>query len=343
MSSSIASSARIFVAGHRGMVGSALVRSLHSHEYRNLILRTRQELDLLDQAAVRAFMQQERPDYVFIAAARVGGILANSTYRAEFIYQNITIAGNIIQSAFEAGVERLMYLGSSCIYPREGPQPMREESLLRSPLEPTNEPYAIAKIAGIKMCEAYNLQYSTRYVAAMPTNLYGPGDSYDLQNSHVLPALIRKVHEAKQNGNPTVTVWGTGTPRREFLFCDDLADACVFLMERNDQLLASCDGRAPFINVGCGEDISIRELAQMVGEVVGFSGKFVFDSSKPDGTLVKRLDVTRLTAMGWRAKVPLIEGIASAYVDYLHRQQTPVPRIAPVHRDVALPKSLVLS
>jgi GDP-L-fucose synthase len=301
------------------MVGSALVRSLRLHGYQNLVLRTRQELDLLDQAAVNRFIADERPAYIFVAAAKVGGILANNTYRAEFIYQNLTLAGNIIQAAYSAGVERLMYLGSSCIYPRACPQPMTEESLLTGLLEPTNEPYAIAKIAGIKMCEAYNQQYGTRYIAAMPTNLYGPGDSYDLKTSHVLPALIRKIHEARQRGAANVTIWGTGVPRREFLFCEDLADALVFLMEHNDDMLASCAGRAPFINVGCGVDISIRELAETVRAVVGYSGGFAFDTTKPDGMLVKRLDVSRLAALGWRPKVSLREGIEAAYVDYLGR------------------------
>jgi GDP-L-fucose synthase len=319
MISPVSTSSKIFVAGHNGMVGSALVRSLRQHGYQNLVLRTRQELDLLDQAAVKRFMADERPAYIFTAAAKVGGILANNTYRAEFIYQNLTIAGNIIHSAYCAGVERLMYLGSSCIYPRECPQPMAEESLLSGPLEPTNEPYAVAKIAGIKMCEAYNQQYGTRYIAAMPTNLYGPGDSYDLETSHVLPALIRKVHEAGQNDSPRVTIWGTGAPRREFLYCEDLANALVFLMKRNDEVLASCSGRAPFVNVGCGVDISIRELAETVGAVLGYPGGFEFDTTKPDGMYVKRLDVSRLSALGWQPKVSLREGIEAAYADYLGR------------------------
>lgn len=309
----------IFVAGHRGMVGSALVRNLQQRGYRNLVLRTRQELDLLDQEAVHEFMQATRPDYIFVAAGKVGGIVANNTYRAEFIYQNITIAGNLIHAAYATGVGRLMYLGSSCIYPRDCPQPMKEEYFLTGPLEPTNEPYAIAKIAGIKMCEAYNRQYGTQYLAVMPTNLYGPGDHYDLNNSHVLPALIRKVHEAKQQGSPTVQVWGTGNPRREFLFCDDLADACVYLMERNDSILASCEGRAPFINIGSGEDLSIRELAENVREVVGYDGSFEYDASKPDGMPVKRPDVTRLAATGWRPKTSLRAGIQAAYADFLKR------------------------
>jgi GDP-L-fucose synthase len=270
---------------------------------------------------VRKFLQDERPDYIFVAAAKVGGILANSTCPADFIYQNLAIAINVIRSAFETGVQRLMYLGSSCIYPRECPQPMKEEDLLTGLLEPTNEPYAIAKIAGIKLCESYNRQFGTRYVAVMPTNLYGPGDNYDLQEGHVLPALIRKMHEAKQCDARYVLVWGSGTPRREFLFSDDLADACVFLMERNDAFLASRNGRAPFVNVGCGEDLSIRELAETVREVVGFEGELVFDPARPDGMRVKRLDVSRLAALGWRAQLPLREGIRAAYADYLARAQ----------------------
>jgi GDP-L-fucose synthase len=323
MSERITTASRIFVTGHRGMVGSALLKSLRRQDYGNLIFRDRRELDLLDQAAVNDFILAERPDYVFVAAAKVGGILANNTYPADFIHQNLVIAVNVIHSAFRAGVKRLMYLGSSCIYPRDCPQPMKEEYFLTGPLEPTNESYAIAKIAGIKMCESYNRQHGTRYVAAMPTNLYGPGDNYDLENSHVLPALIRKVHEAKTGGSKRVMVWGTGTPRREFLFSDDLADACVFLMEHNDEMLAECNGRAPFINVGCGEDISIRDLAELVGEVVGYDGEFDFDPSKPDGMPVKRLDVTQLVGMGWRARTPLRDGIAAAYAEFLQRQHVP--------------------
>ena len=310
---------KIFVTGHRGLVGSALVRALTRHGYKHLCMRRRSELDLLDQQAVHRFMAAERPDYIFIAAGKVGGILANSTQRADFIYQNIMIAANTIHAAHQAGVSRLMFLGSSCIYPRDCPQPIKEEYFLSGTLEATNDSYAIAKITGIKMCEAFNRQHGTRYVATMPTNLYGPGDHYDLANSHVLPALIRKVHEARENGADKVVIWGTGAPRREFLYCDDLADACVFLMERNDELLASCEGRPPFINIGCGTDVTIRELAHEIGDVLGYKGAFEFDTSKPDGTPVKRLDVSRLTGMGWQPKVSMREGIRQAYADFLQR------------------------
>ncbi len=318
MSDGITRDSRIYVAGHRGMVGSAIVRRLRSRDYGNVVTCTHADLDLTDQAAVRAFLQRERPDYVVIAAAKVGGIQANDVYRAEFIYQNLAIEANLIDGAHSAGVERLLFLGSSCIYPRDCPQPIREEYLLTGPLEPTNEPYAIAKIAGIKLCESYNRQYGTRYLCAMPTNLYGVGDNYDLENSHVLPALIRKMHEAKTGGAKSVTVWGTGSPRREFLLSDELAEACVFMMERNDELVEAA-GRTPLYNVGCGEDVTIRELAETVRQVVGFQGGLVFDTSRPDGTPRKLLDVSRLAALGWHAKVPLIEGIALAYRDYLER------------------------
>ncbi|MGE5526754.1 MAG: GDP-L-fucose synthase family protein [Rhodospirillaceae bacterium] len=314
MSEPITRDSKIYVAGHRGMVGSALVRRLEKGGYRNIVTRTHGELDLLDQAAVRRFMASARPDYIFIAAAKVGGIHANNVYRADFIYQNLTIETNLIQAAHEAGVSRLLFLGSSCIYPRDCPQPIREEYLLTGPLEQTNEPYAIAKIAGIKLCESYNRQFDTRYICAMPTNLYGIGDNYHPENSHVLPALIRRMHEAKVDGAKSVTVWGSGTPRREFLLSDELADACVFMMERNDELAAH--GRTPLYNVGCGEDVTIRELAETVREVVGYGGELVFDSSKPDGTPRKLLDVSRLAGMGWRAHVPLSEGIALAYRDF---------------------------
>lgn len=343
MSDGVTTASRIFVTGHRGMVGSALVRALRRQGYENLIVRDRRELDLLNQQAVNDFMRTEQPDYLFVAAGKVGGILANNTYPADFIHQNIVIAANLIHAAYAAGVRRLMYLGSSCIYPRECPQPMNEASFLTGPLEPTNEPYAIAKIAGIKMCESYNRQYGTRYIAAMPTNLYGPGDNYKLENSHVLPALIRKVHEAKVSGAPHVVIWGTGTPRREFLYCDDLADACVFLMQRNDQLLADCDGRTPFVNVGCGDDVSIKQLAELVCDVVGYHGKFEFDPLKPDGMRVKRLDVTRLSAMGWCAITPLKEGIARAYADFVQRQHAITPKVASTQTRVASRTSLGLS
>ncbi len=301
--------ARIFVAGHRGMVGAALVRRLRAGGYERLVLRTRAELDLLDQAAVRAFMQRERPDYVFIAAAKVGGIQANDTLRADFLYENLAIETNLVSAAHDAGVERLMFLGSSCIYPRDCPQPIREEYLLTGPLERTNEPYAIAKIAGLKLCEAYNAQYGRRYVSVMPTNLYGPEDNYDLATSHVLPALLRKAHDARERGDDEITVWGSGTPRREFLYVDDLADACVFLMERGD-LGPDAPGH---INIGTGEDLSIAELVALVCDVVGFRGRVVYDRSKPDGTPRKLLDVSRLAALGWHARTSLRDGIAKAY------------------------------
>ena len=297
--------ARIFVTGHRGMVGSAIVRRLQSGGYDNLLLRTHAELDLLDQRAVHAFLAEQRPDYVFIAAAKVGGIQANNQYRADFIYQNLAIESNLIHGAHLAGVQKLMLLGSSCIYPRDCPQPIKEEYLLTGPLEPTNEPYAIAKIAGVKLCESYQRQYGRQYVSVMPTNLYGPNDNYDLNNSHVLPALLRKAHEAKARGDASLVVWGSGTPRREFLYVDDLADACAHLMER--------DYGGGLLNIGCGQDVSIRELAETVMGVVGFDGRIVFDTSKPDGTPRKLLDVDRLLALGWRACTPLPEGIAKAY------------------------------
>ena len=303
--------AKIFVTGHRGMVGSAIVRRLQALGYSNLVTRTRAELDLLDQRAVHAFLDEARPDYLFIAAAKVGGIQANATYRADFLYENLMIEANLIHGAHRAGVERLMFLGSSCIYPRDCPQPIKEEYLLTGPLEPTNEPYAIAKIAGIKLCESYNRQYGRQYVSVMPTNLYGPNDNYDLATSHVLPALIRKAHEARERGEPELVVWGSGTPRREFLYVDDLADACVHLM-RNDP------GDA-LVNVGCGEDLTIRELAETVARVVGFEGRIGFDPSKPDGTPRKLLDVSRMSALGWRARTPLREGVARAYAGYLGR------------------------
>lgn len=297
--------AKIFVTGHRGMVGSALLRRLHSQGYSNTVARSRDELDLLDQVAVVDFLAQEKPDYVFIAAAKVGGIQANNQYRADFLYQNLQIQSNLIHGAHLADVQRLMFLGSSCIYPRDCPQPIKEEYLLTGPLEPTNEPYAIAKIAGIKLAESYNRQYGRQYVSVMPTNLYGPNDNYDLANSHVLPALLRKAHEAKQRGDMEYVVWGTGMPRREFLYVDDLADACVYLM------MQDYDG--PLLNVGTGIDVTIRELAETVMDVVGFKGHIVFDSSKPDGTPRKLLDVSRLASLGWRAKTPLCDGIHMAY------------------------------
>jgi len=297
--------ARIFVTGHRGMVGSAILRRLQAAGYADLLTRTRGELDLLDQAAVHAFLAQARPDYIFIAAAKVGGIQANNEFRADFLYENLQIQNNLIHGAHAAGVQRLMFLGSSCIYPRDCPQPIKEDYLLTGPLEPTNEPYAIAKIAGIKLCESFNRQHGRQYVSVMPTNLYGPNDNYDLASSHVLPALIRKAHEAKLRGDAELVVWGSGTPRREFLYVDDLADACVHLMQ------TGYDG--PLVNLGTGEDVTIRELAESVMRAVGFGGTIVFDASKPDGTPRKLLDVSRAKALGWTAKVGLADGIARSY------------------------------
>jgi GDP-L-fucose synthase len=297
--------AKIHVTGHRGMVGSAIVRRLQALGYTNIVTRTHAELDLLDQRAVHDFMAAEKPDYVFIAAAKVGGIQANNQYRADFLYQNLLIEANLIHGAHLAGVQRLMFLGSSCIYPRDCPQPIREDYLLTGPLEPTNEPYAIAKIAGIKLAESYNRQHGRQYVSVMPTNLYGPNDNYDLANSHVLPALLRKAHEARLRGDAQYVVWGTGTPMREFLYVDDLADACVHLMRQG------YDG--PLVNIGTGTDVTIRELAETVMDIVGFQGRIVFDTSKPDGTPRKLLDVSRLASLGWRAKTSLREGIRMAY------------------------------
>ncbi len=311
---SIARDANILVAGARGMVGSALVRRLQAGGYTRILAPLRHELDLQHQAAVHAYLHRHRPAYVFIAAAKVGGIQANNTYRADFLYQNLCIQNNLIHGAHLAGVQRLMFLGSSCIYPKLAPQPIKEEHLLTGLLEPTNEPYAIAKIAGVKMCEAYNAQYGRQYTSAMPTNLYGPNDNYDLNSSHVLPALIRKAHEAKLRGDAEYVVWGTGTPLREFLYVDDLADACVFLMEHG------FDG--PLINVGAGTDVSITTLAQMVMRTVGYGGRIVHDHSKPDGTPRKLMDSSRLRAMGWQPRTQLEEGIARAYHDFLTRFAT---------------------
>ena len=301
--------AKIYVAGHRGMVGSGITRLLKSRGYDNVITRTHSELDLLNQAAVHDFLNTEKPDYIFIAAAKVGGIQANNIYRADFIYQNLMIECNLTHGAYQAGINNLMSLGSSCIYPRDCPQPIKEEYLLSGPLEQTNEPYALAKIAGIKLCENYNRQYGTKYVSVMPTNLYGPGDNYDLNNSHVLPALIRKAHEAKLRKDPYLMVWGSGKPRREFLHVDDMARACVQLMEQG------YDGS--FVNIGCGNDITIRELVEEVVAVVGFEGELQFDTSKPDGTPQKLLDVSKANALGWKAEIALRPGIQDAYKWFL--------------------------
>ena len=316
--------AKIYVAGHRGLVGSALMRRLHAGGYDNIVTRTHAELDLCDQAAVREFFAAEKPEYVLLAAAKVGGIHANNTYPAEFIHQNLAIQTNVIHEAYRNNVKRLLFLGSSCIYPRDCPQPIKEEYLLTGPLEPTNRPYAVAKIAGIEMCWSYNRQYGTQYLAVMPTNLYGPGDNYHPENSHVIPALIRKFHEGKVNNNPSVTVWGTGKPRREFLYSDDMADACVYLMNLPDEQFIPLLGqdhnarRPPLVNIGVGYDLSIRELAEMVKNTVGFEGEIVFDTTKPDGTPRKLLDVGRLNAMGWRAKITMHEGLRLAYHEYCH-------------------------
>lgn len=313
---------RIYVAGHRGLVGSALMRQLQAHGYSNIIFRTHDELELCDQAAVRTFFSSEKPEYVILAAAKVGGIHANNTYPAEFIHDNLVIQSNIIHSAWQNNVNRLLFLGSSCIYPKQAPQPIMEEYLLTGPLEPTNRPYAVAKIAGIEMCWSYNRQYGTKFMAAMPTNLYGLNDNYDLSNSHVLPALIRKMHEAKLRGDKEVMVWGTGTPKREFLYSEDMADACLFLLEQPEEKLADLlnNEHPPLVNIGCGEDQSIRELAELVKSVVGFEGQLVFDTSKPDGTQRKLMNVDRLRRMGWVPKVGLKEGIQLTYQDYINRK-----------------------
>lgn len=304
--------ARIYVAGHRGLVGSAIVRRLERDGYRNLLTRSHAELDLQDERAVAAFFEAERPDYVFLAAARVGGIHANNAYPADFLRDNLQIQTNVIDAAYRAGCKKLLFLGSSCIYPKHAPQPIKEEYLLTGPLEPTNEWYAIAKIAGIKMCQAYRRQYGFPAISLMPTNLYGPNDNFDLQTSHVLPALIRKFHEAKESGANSVTVWGTGSPRREFLHVDDLADACLFLMRHYDD--------DALINVGCGADLEIRELAELIRGIVGFEGRIEYDTSKPDGTPRKLLDISRIRALGWSARIPLDEGIRNTYAWFLRHR-----------------------
>ena len=303
---------KIFIAGHRGMVGSAIHRKLLGLGYTNIITRTSSELDLRIQETVNEFFEMERPDYVFLAAAKVGGIWANQSYPADFIYQNIVVQCNVIHSAYATGVKKLLFLGSSCIYPKLAPQPMKEEYLLTGLLEHTNEPYAIAKIAGIKMCDAYRAQYGCNFISVMPTNLYGPNDNYDLQNAHVLPTLIRKFHEAKQNGDPAVTIWGTGTPMREFLHADDLADACCFLMENYNQ-----EG---LVNIGTGEDVTITQLALLIKEVVGYEGDLIYDASKPDGTPRKLMDVSKLTNLGWKYSIELKDGLKQVYNDYKNSQ-----------------------
>ena len=317
---------KIYIAGHRGLVGSALMRNLQAKGYSNLLTRTHTELDLTNQAAVESFMAQEKPDYLFLAAAKVGGILANNEYPAEFIRDNLAIQANLIHAAYKNNIKRLLFLGSSCIYPKLCPQPMKEEYLLTGPLEATNRPYALAKIAGVEMCWSYNRQYGTQYLAVMPTNLYGPGDNYHLENSHVIPALLRKFHEARQNNAPSVTVWGTGTPRREFLYSEDMADACVYLMNLPDEkfqtLLGSDEAKTgifmpPLVNIGVGEDLSIAELAERIQAVIGYQGEIVYDTSKPDGTPRKLMNVERLHALGWQAQTGLAQGLAAAYSAYL--------------------------
>jgi len=298
---------KIFIAGHRGMVGSALVRNLQSKGFTNLITRTSAELDLRDKFAVNEFFQKEKPLYVFLAAAKVGGINANNIYRAEFIYDNLMIEANVIHAAYKNGVKKLLFLGSSCIYPKMAPQPLKEDSLLTGLLEPSNEPYAIAKIAGIKLCDAYRAQYGCNFISVMPSNLYGPNDNYNLENSHVLPALLRKIITAKKNNDPTVTIWGTGSPRREFLYVNDLADACIYLMQNYNE--------AGFINIGTGRDVTIMELANLIKKIVDYNGIIETDITKPDGTPRKLLDVTKLKDLGWQASVPLEKGIKMVYED----------------------------
>lgn len=305
MSKDILHSDKIYIAGHRGMVGSALMRRMEAAGYTNFVSAISSELDLRDQAAVAAFMQEHKPEVVVIAAAKVGGIVANNTYRAEFLYDNLAIQNNLIHQSYLVGVKKLLFLGSSCIYPKLAPQPLKEDYLLTGELEPTNEPYAIAKIAGIKLCEAYRDQYGCNFISAMPTNLYGPNDNYHPQNSHVIPALLRKFHEAKTGGQPNVTIWGTGSPKREFMHVDDLADACLFLLEQYNE--------KEFVNIGVGEDISIRELALLIKEIVGFEGELVQDTSKPDGTPRKLMDVSRLNSFGWKATIGLREGLSKTY------------------------------
>jgi len=324
---SVNNNEKIYIAGHRGLVGSALVRRLNAVGFTNLTVRAHDELELTDQAAVRQFFKSERPDYVFLAAAKVGGIYANNTYPADFIYDNIGVQTNVIHAAWQHGVKRLLFLGSSCIYPRDCPQPMQESHLLSGPLEPTNRPYAVAKIAGVEMCWAFNRQYGTRFLSVMPTNLYGPGDNYDLPNCHVLPALIRKMHEAKMRGDKQVTIWGTGNARREFLYVDDMANACILLMKLPDvqfnSLISSDAGDSntaalpPLINIGCGADLTVRALAETIARIVGFKGALVFDTTKPDGTPRKLLDVSRIQELNWRPEVEFAHGVSLVYEDFL--------------------------
>ena len=325
---------KIYIAGHRGLVGSAIVKNLESKGYTNLVYRTHKELDLLDSNAVAKFFEVEKPEYVILAAAKVGGIVANNTYRADFIYENLQIQNNVIHQSYLHDVEKLLFLGSTCIYPKNAPQPMKEDSLLTSPLEYTNEPYAIAKIAGIKMCESYNIQYGTNFISVMPTNLYGPNDNFDLETSHVLPALLRKMHEAKLNNTPQVEIWGSGKPRREFLYSEDMADACVFLLENRDfrdtyeikrdenttcsiETVRNIEIRNTHINIGTGVDISIKELARTIKKIVGYTGELYFNDTKPDGTMVKLTDPSKLHALGWKHTVELEEGISRVYEWYL--------------------------
>lgn len=304
---------KIYIAGHNGLVGSALIRVLKANGFTNLVFRTSRELDLRNQDAVESFFRQEKPQFVFLAAAKVGGIIANDSFRADFLYDNLMIVTNVVHAAFNCQVEKLLFLGSSCIYPKLAPQPLKEEYLLTGPLESTNEPYAIAKIAGIKLCESFRDQYGANFISVMPTNLYGLNDNYHPQHSHVLPALLRKFHEAAEMDLGDVIIWGSGTPKREFLFADDLAEACLFLMESYNE--------REIINIGCGEDVSIRELAEIVKEVTGFTGKMIFDTTKPDGTPRKLLDVSKIHALGWHHKTPLLEGMKIAYQDFLNRQE----------------------
>ncbi|MBE0491239.1 MAG: GDP-L-fucose synthase [Sulfurospirillum sp.] len=327
----IRKTSKIYIAGHRGLVGSAIVKNLESRGYTNLITKTHKELDLINQQAVAEFFEQEKPEFVILAAAKVGGIVANNTYRADFIYENLQIQNNVIHQSFVHGVKKLLFLGSTCIYPKNAPQPMSEDSLLTSPLEYTNEPYAIAKIAGIKMCESYNIQYGTNFISVMPTNLYGPNDNFDLETSHVLPALLRKIHEAKINNEPKVEIWGSGNPRREFLYSEDMADACVFLMQNRDfkdvvesYISDSCTSGCEqitntHINIGTGEDISIKELAYLIKDIVGYRGELYFNTDKPDGTMVKLTDPSKLHALGWKHKVELEDGIKTVYEWYLNQ------------------------